>query len=201
MKPAPTDMHDGDGRLLFGLRPIPKRFHSVYVGGRFEQCTLCEAPLLANGQQYLIEKHFNGSEATLEYATCEKCTEQLHSELSQESIQRLEQRFRRAFRAFEEARGLDECGMLDGIAHRCLFCHAHARAKVCKERIIVGWFRGIHMEISAQLPLMICYPCAEALEAQLSETTRRRLEDFANEILDFPPDFADLPSRPSLLLI
>ncbi|MGF1448034.1 MAG: hypothetical protein ACFB20_01305 [Opitutales bacterium] len=200
MKPQPGDIRDGDF-LERGLRPIPKRFHSVFSGKPFTKCSVCECALLQPGTPYLIEKHFVGTEAVLEYALCEECCNDLCDDFSKESTERIDRQIEAGVLAYAEAFGLDEAGQLSGVSERCLLCHAHARSKACHERRIVGLFRGRYMEVRAVLPLLLCGQCHESLVNNLSEQTRRRLEDFAGTILDFPPEFQDLPKRPKIVLV
>ncbi len=200
MKPQPGDIKDGEF-LERGLRSIPRRFHSVFTGKPFETCATCSTQLLRPGQQYVIEKHFVGSEAVMEYALCEKCANDLCEGFSKESSQNIEARMEQAFTDYLDVFGLDEAGQLAGLPERCLLCRQHARSKACHERTVIGGFRGRFLEVSAALPLMICNACMEEVVATFSEQTRRHLDDFANVILDFPPDLQDLPKRPTVLFV
>jgi hypothetical protein len=73
--------------------PIPRIFRPFLEEGPFETCLICGCGLLQPGVHYMIEKAFRGTEVIFEYAICLSCSQNLHKELSAESLQRLRRHF------------------------------------------------------------------------------------------------------------
>jgi hypothetical protein len=73
--------------------PVPEEFWSFETGRPMAQCSLCGCDLMADGTNYLIEKAFIRGETIFEHALCLGCHAKCVSELSQESLQRIQNYF------------------------------------------------------------------------------------------------------------
>lgn len=84
---------------------IPPLFHSEYQGEPFNECAVCGCSLLEPDVSYTVSKTCNQGEAIVELAVCDKCSDDLRNELSEES--------RKAVAEFVESRLMDAALAID----------------------------------------------------------------------------------------
>lgn len=156
--------------------PIPELLHSTYEGGPFRTCTICSEPL-EDGRLYEIEKVFRGREPVFEMAICLQCGIELAAEFSRESTQ--------AIRGFLEERLTITRG--DAVCHACGRPTSEARGRTVSAISCRGFLLG---------PLIvICDACEEAIQALLSEKTRRVQGDFIETHFPGVPEGLDVSPR------
>ena len=69
---------------------IPKEFYNSESKSLFTHCKCCNIKL-DTGVPYMVEKAFKGNETVFEFAICHPCIENLHAELSEKSLQTIEE--------------------------------------------------------------------------------------------------------------
>ena len=86
-------MNESDPLPPFKSIPLPKLFQPFLEDHPFERCIVCDCDLLQDNLHYLIEKAYKGTEVIFEYALCVSCAMAMRAELSQESLQRMQDQF------------------------------------------------------------------------------------------------------------
>jgi hypothetical protein len=151
--------------------PIPEAFHSFESDGPFRACSSCGEVFGEDGV-HLIEKAFQRGETVYEYALCQNCHEAIRQELSQESKQRIEAYLRAAFERHEPAGDLLE---------HCLF----SGRPLGEDYLICGMFAG-----PWRLPEVPCFAISgeemQKMAELMSVATRKRLDDFVDDVLGIP---------------
>ncbi len=159
--------------------PIPDLLHSAYAEEPFRRCTVCNADL-HDGRLYEIQKVFRGKEAIFEMAVCQKCGESVAEEFSEESITRIRRFLTERFRPSSEPEHCHFCGLPRGLFSSFTVVGA------CQSSALI-------------LPtIVMCEPCSEKLQEQLSKKTRDVQADFVRDT--FPGVPADLDLSPSFIL-
>ncbi|MBN1124381.1 MAG: hypothetical protein JXA82_05180 [Sedimentisphaerales bacterium] len=180
--------------------PIPKIFHSIYEEGPFSKCIVCTRTLSEEQTEYMIEKVFRGTEVIIEYAICDTCAEQLGSELSVESAQRMERflaeqvNWPARMAQIINVKGDD----LDQWIDTCLIS-GRKRSELHSYQLCARC-RGDKIERTV-LPLMIAGSVAEEINRLISKKTRDRLDGFVGDYLGLDPEFQNLPIDTPFLLI
>ena len=183
--------------------PIPPIFHQLH-DGPFQRCMICDGELIEADRRYVVERIFRDSEPILEYALCLDCHGQLAEEISEESMQRLQQYFEenldleRLLRRSLELAGADE---IDPWLDECLL--TGQAASECRERQVFAHCQGDQLLLGAPnflSPMMLSGSAVEAISDQLSETTRGWMDDFVGEHFGMSPDLIDAPDWTPMLL-
>jgi len=185
--------------------PIPKVFHSVYEEGPFSRCIICSTNLLEPACEYMIEKVFRGTEVIVEYAMCQRCAEQLGSELSRESTERIErylaERVDWAGRVRRLAEHLAESGDtgddIEPWIERCLITGLPRRELEAYQ--ICAKCRGSRVERTL-LPFVVADQAIREVGKLLSRKTRDRLDDFVGDYLGMDPELVNAPVDPAVML-
>ena len=181
------------------LVEIPHIFHSVELGGPFTSCQICTRRLVNEGQPYLIEKVFRGTETIIEIATCMACTIQVQGSMSKESTLTMQREFHGKINWTERLSWLDDQGPVDPnrwIDH-CVITGAE-RCKTLNFQI-GGMFFGDQLALSA-LPYLVSAKAVEEIGEKLSQETRGYMQDFVGDQFGMPPEFCN-PQSPLPLLI
>ena len=180
------------------LAPIPTVFHSL-ADGPFTRCMICERDLTEPSVRYLVERIFRGKEPIVEYALCFECQEGMCSELSEESLQRIEQFYQQLdFEArVERLRPHAESQDVSPWLENCLVTDNHVDD--CHGYQIMGVFQGPYVELSA-IPMMLSSEAVEQILKLLSKKTRERLDDFMGDHFGMPPEFCEHPDFFPVLL-
>ena len=157
--------------------PIPKIFHSAYLEGPFTRCTGCEKDLQSASCLYEIQKVYKGKQPIFEYALCTDCGENLVKEYSQQSMQALQQYFVEHYWPLQQ----------ENICH---LCHKLLLEVPGQERAMMALCKGQELMIY----FMLCQSCMEAMEALLSEQTRKIMGDFIQDKFPgVPAEFTPFP--------
>lgn len=172
--------------------PIPPIFHSLLQDGPFTHCLDCNKELIEADEPYLIERIFHGTEPIMEYAMCFPCRTKLCSELSHESLQRIEAYFEE--RVVLEDRVelmLKESGSdVNQWIDECLITKRD-RAD-CREYQIMAVCKGDKL-VLGPTPFMISGDATEEVGKLLSKQTRDKLGEFTETRFGMPPEFCDSP--------
>ena len=188
--------------------PIPAEFHSLELDGPFQKCLICHTELVSCGQ-YFVERVFRGTEPILEYAICGPCQTEMTSELSRDSLARMEEffasidtesrvnRLRGLLPATGEYEGLDDWDSDSKISDvepwfaECLV--TKKKRSQCRGYQLIGSFSGNQLELG-HAPFMLSSDVTEELSSLMSKTTRDRMGDFIGTYFGMPPEFQDNPS-------
>ncbi len=167
--------------------PIPERFWSFATEQPFEQCTMCEADLLADGMLYLIEKAYQRGEVVFEYAICVECQIRLRDELSVQSRRLIEHYFDEHVDLAERRQRLLEnydATTTPWLSH-CLITGKPAAE--CDEYQIMTLCDGTDMLFS-YLPALLSGEAIEGIQKNLSKKTQDQLDAFVEEYLGLTPE-------------
>lgn len=165
MEPEPRRADPGaphlGGRIgASGYPPVPESLHSIYEGGAFARCLVCEVSL--DRAMYQIHKAHRGSECVLEAAICVACLEEMSASYSTESKRVLRGFQRRLLDTVDEA-SCGSCGRvrdhLDG----------YSRVGLC------------HGPYLVRPVVLLCSACEERIHASLSPETRDAYDAFVRD--------------------
>jgi len=181
---------------------IPEQFYSSENHQLHKECSVCGS-LLEDGI-FFIEKAFRRThdqsefQLTFEYATCERCKNDMLKSISKESFQNI-QRFAMEMGGMPvpEDAGETEIDM-DYLLNHCIATGRPLEA--LNEYHLVGIFEGDKM---IQLPMLYGESFIEEYAELLSEETKGFFDDFFNHITILPPALTKIledekPKRPVL---
>ena len=179
----------------FGTRiEIPPVFQADATGEPFKNCVMCGKNLLEPGTRYMIEKAFrydkknNVTETLIEYAICSACHEKIAANLSEESMQRMQEYFSKnlkvtsrilLWRGTEINKWIETCAVKGKALKDC------AEYQLCCE------CEGDKLVLS-HLPLMFSDEAMEEMQGLLSAQTKEELDRFRDEFLGIPPEWREL---------
>lgn len=184
---------------------IPKEFHSLSTGGKFEQCIDCDRYLLDEDQEYFIEKAikkypgFKAQDVIFEYAICIRCAERMRKEMSAGSLKSIETYMienTNVARRMEIVQAnldnplawMDEC-LIKSIPQEEL-----------TEYQIYAHCQGDKLNLM-QMPYMVSSVALDEISQLLSEKTLDQLNDFLDEHFGPPPELEEpLPNRRVILV-
>lgn len=191
---------------------IPGLFHSEYHDGPFASCAVCGCDLLSGDTPYSISSTQNQVEAIVEMAVCEKCSDGLRDEMSDESKAAVAEfvesmLFDRAFSAVES--DIAEAGVSPGkllslleqsdeepaepmsLIDHCTLCRK-PRSE-CRTYSVTAFCIGGEMivqsggPLSLGFPSMLCDDCNTEASSRLSKETREMWDRFYDQVIDTPP--------------
>lgn len=175
---------------------IPKIFFSDATGGYLERCIGCDRPLLNEETDYLIEKAFKSyqgleSYSTIfEYAMCLSCVNSMHRTLSEESRANISTYFQQHAR-FTDRRFAQNQHQAD-VNRRLDRCVLTAeKATEIPEFQIYGYCRGKNLIVEGY-PFMISGRAMDILIELISDKTLDELQNFTDQLVGGPPEFADI---------
>ena len=172
--------------------PIPPIFHSLLKDGPFTHCLDCNKELIEADESYVIERVFRGTEPIVEYAMCFDCREKLCSELSRESLQRIEAHFEERV-VLEDRVDLMMRESAEDVGQWIDACLVTKQKRAdCQEYQIMAACKGNRLALGPT-PFMISGAAAEEVSKLLSKQTRERLGDFTETHFGMPPEFCDSP--------
>ncbi len=178
---------------------IPEILHSVFEGGPFSKCVVCTKALLEEGVNYSIEKVFRGSEVIVEYAICQECGEDLASELSEESMERVQQFMMEKIDWASRGELLETTG--EDVGPWIDTCLVTGKSRGDLDAYsICGRGRGVKLERSL-IPFMVSGAVAEEVAELLSKATKERLDGFVDEHFGLPSELRDVFDSSPLLLV
>jgi len=171
--------------------PIPTVFRPFLEPGYFENCIVCRRRLRSVGVSYLIEKAFRGTEVICEYAICLACAQNMQTDLSAESMERLE--------AY-----CDERVDLEARHERLIELSPDNVEPWISHCVLTGTpmaeSEGYHLYalcddtdlLLCHLPYMICNEALRDMAGLLSSKTKETLDDFTGDYLGMPPEYREL---------
>ena len=177
---------------------IPKIFQCDATGKDFERCIACDQSL-AQMDNYVIEKAFksyNGLQqynTIFEYAMCISCAQMMRNQLSVQSRSSINEFFSRQI-DFSIHHNLSEQGTTEVEAwlDRCAVDQTPVGELV--EFQIFGSCQGSELVLDFY-PLLLGGPALDRLTELLSNQTLDDLQRFTDDLIDGPPEFADLLSK------
>ena len=156
---------------------LPEELWSDHSRRPFDRCIDCERPLNGPGAPlHLLQKSLRDNECVFEFAICFDCARRNDGEMSEESHQRIEAHFLSRRRLGAD---LGSCGLCGKV-----------RALVSGDFDLCGLARSDELVLPG---FMVCGACVESLEALLSETTRRSMDDFVGRNFPGVPEGLLLP--------
>ncbi len=186
--------------MIYRNPSIPKVFYSDLSARPIENCAFCSKELLRPGVFYSIEKVIKNHRVDFEYAICFDCSNQMKSEMSEESIQNIE-RYMLEHRFEEKSREI-------------LFSEEEVDAedflKACRikgtpvdeldEYQMIAVFEGDELSQRA-FPIIIGIEAIEELNGLLSAKTKGEMDKYLDELTGLPPEFIELFKEKKKLLI
>ncbi len=184
---------------------IPKIFQSFEKDEKFSNCLICNKPLLVNDTQYVVEKairKYNDSDVQdviFEYAMCFDCVEQMHSELSEESNQRIMNYFMNNVNLESRMQDIASADNdnIDNWLSKCMI--KGTSINELNEYVISAHCINDKLLLSF-LPYMISEDAMDEMTELLSKKTSDFLNGFRDKYFGLPPEYEDIFKRRLILL-
>lgn len=185
---------------------IPDQFYSDGEGKPFETCVVCGKNLLQEGTRYVIEKamkNYEGYEfsATIfEYAMCLDCYQETQKEMSQESMENLQNYYQKILQSKGNRFITIDMNTFDlnQWLSKCFF--KEKPVYEMKEYQLIGQFNGRHMVMNTP-PMAIGEEVMEEMAELLSEKTKGEMDRFREQFLGPPPEIEELIHGRKLILL
>ncbi len=158
--------------------PVPALLHSVYEGGPFRRCSVCDAPL-EDASLFEVQKVFRGPEVIFEYAVCRSCGMNLLKSYSRESLEIIQ--------SFFSERYEPGCGW-----DRCHFCGRDVQQGRDDYSLMALCAGGT----LAGPVILMCNACNEGISETLSRKTREAFGDFIEDNFPGVPAEWETPVAP-----
>jgi hypothetical protein len=188
------------------LKPIPTEFYSGKTGMLHHECIDCNKSLLTTEADYFIEKAvrryagYAATETIFEYALCFDCHQKLTGELSKESSQNIENYFLENIDYITRMSGMmpfEDTPAEHWLSH-CIVKETPASELL--EYQMVGVCKGDQM-VFHFTPFILGEKAMDEVAELLSDKTLDFLDDFRENLLDYPPELRDLlKGKPVLML-
>lgn len=183
---------------------IPDIFKHHTTGEHFEKCISCDRYLLESGTPYLIEKavkKYPGYKATdilFEYAMCMGCVTKMRQELSQESLQRIQQYLEEKVNLYDRTKYLEGCHNPQEWLSHCIVTGKPMHA--LNEYQIYAYCDGNRLQFSG-MPYMISGEAADEMANLLSVKTLGEINRFIDENFGLPPELKNpIKDQPVILI-
>lgn len=177
---------------------ITEDFRKSDTAEPFDKCLVCSKNIIETGEDYFIERimrrvpEFGMVETLFEYAMCMPCAAQMRNEMSEESMQRIEEYFKSRISAIDpednREKPLEKC-LLTGksiLESQEFSYHAHCR--------------GGEM-IKSIFPYAISDDAMDEISELLSNDTIDELDNFKGKYFTGPPEIAKLINPKRLIPI
>jgi len=174
---------------------IPKIFYSDATGGYLERCIGCDLELLHHETDYLIEKAFKSyqgleSYSTIfEYAMCLNCVNSMHMTLSPESRTNISAYFQEHAKFTDRRLSKDPQEDVNRWLGSCIL--TSETAYDTPEFQIYGHCKGENLIIDGY-PFMISGKATDDLIELISDKTLDELQNFTDQLVGGPSEFADI---------
>lgn len=152
--------------------PVPPELHSVYAGGPFTRCIVCDGDLA--DREYQVQKTFRASEAVFEMAICRSCAECMNERISKESTTVLRAFMLRILHADVPPAHCRSCGRDRAAAPNI---------------VLLGICRGDRLLLPV---LQVCETCQDAVQMSLSRKTRDVYGEFVRDNFPGVPEGVDV---------
>jgi hypothetical protein len=185
---------------------IPKVFHSSETDKPFSHCVSCERFLLADNEQYVIEKaiknyqKFNTSDTIFEYAMCMECYERIQKSLSDTSKQNIENYFNQNVDLVSRRDALVREGDLraENWISSCVVKGTPVRD--LNEYQVVCQCVGDKM-LFTYLPFMIGGDAMDEVVQLLSNKTIGEIDGLYGDFFGLSPELSDLVNDPRFVIV
>lgn len=170
---------------------IPRIFKRHVTGEYFDRCITCDTYLLDSKVPYLIEKavrKYPGYEATdiiFEYAMCIDCAGKMRQELSQESLQNIQQYLEQKVNFYDRSEDLEDCNDPQAWLSHCII--TGKQIQTLNEYQILAYCDGKELHFSG-MPYMISGEAADEITNLLSNKTIGEMNRFIDENFGLPPE-------------
>ena len=184
---------------------IPQLFHSHDSDSLFTHCLCCDEPILESGHEYVIEKaytsysNYDVSDTVFEYAMCLECLMQLQSQMSKDSLQRVEAYFEQHVDVHERMLMADQENV--DVYDRLSTCMVKGTPiNELKEYQVFGLFRQDQM-LLGPFPYMIGGEAMDEIAQLLSNETLGEIDGFMDSHFGLPPELRKLfMDKPAVLI-
>lgn len=176
---------------------IPPIFYNTVKDLPFSNCSKCDRFLLDGSMEYLVEKICIPNDVLYEFAICQYCIEQLHQEISKESMQNMQafqnKQMNKGFQIIDDYLNLN----IERIKKVLTNKQPNISYESCN---IIAYFKG--NAISPTMPAVcVSTQILENMQDKISKKTRDNFDDFTDFLGGVPPDLEDLfKVRPRVLI-
>ena len=184
---------------------IPEVFYSSETGRLLDHCIVCDKYLLEENTRYMVEKVYkkypalNTESVLFEYAICATCADNFRKELSQESMQNIENFFRNNTEGMPGMATHPEDMINPG--RRLDNCFVSGKSvDNLNEYQVCGIFQGKKM-IPFSTPYVISGEVIEQLSDLISDKTRDEMDDFIDSFFGLPPEWKEAMKDRDIVLI
>ncbi len=183
---------------------IPKLFHSYSSGKPFEKCINCECSLLDPNVHYIVQKTirryegYQANDVIVEFAICLQCAEEMRMEMSQESMQNIQNYFEGNTDLLRRRQELFDKNQTDPNAwvEECLVSGCNVNQTT--EYQIAAHCSGNQLHLGL-MPYMISGPVMAEISDLISQKTQDELDRFSDEHFGLPPEWRQSLSRTLVL--
>ncbi|WP_258102937.1 hypothetical protein [Marinoscillum sp. MHG1-6] len=185
------------------LKPIPREFYSASTGVLFAHCIECDKNLLDGDTEYLIEKAvknypgYDAQDTIFDYAICLSCAHQMHSKMSAESLNKIQDYFNENI-DFAHKQQLMEQGQAEMMTQTCMIKGTPRDGS--SEFQLYAHCKGNQL-VMGNPPYMISGEAMEEIIELLSESTKDELGGFFNKHFSPDPDLFENPTPKRLILV
>lgn len=184
---------------------IPDKFHSFSSGALFDRCIECDKYLLNADTEYYIEKAvrryegFSAQDVIFEYAICKDCVERIRKEMSEESLQNIENFFIQHMDVERRLQLINaHPGNPEAWTGECMLKGTHENQ--LKEFQLYAHCRGDKLDLN-ESPYMLGGEALDEIQHLLSQKTLDELNGFKNRHFGPPPELEEpLPYERVMLI-
>lgn len=183
----------------FPYIPLPEVFYPFESKEPFCSCSRCKRSLLSEDVEYIIEKALKPGDTIYEYAVCFACIEDSRSRISADSSAVIEGFFRERMRPLNHREEMLSKYDLntDLWLDRCIV--TGKRVSEMDEYQILGHAQGPFLVFS-MFPYALGEEASKELTDLISPETMDEMDDFADELIDIPPELRELWKRNPVFL-
>ncbi len=184
---VPPDFPNDSSQPEFNFQ-IPRKLWSFETDEPFRNCLICSSDLITNPSLYFINKCFLDSETIFEMALCLNCHQHLRSELSQSSLNRIQN----YLEEYQIEPRLNPNHGENAFEEQISNCLIKRRPSEPGEEIqIIAYCQG--PELVRHIPaMMLCWEAVQDMENLLSKETRDVMDGFTETYFG-PPSGAKKP--------
>ena len=181
-------------------RDIPSEFYSFDTNAPFERCIECEKYLLDEETEYLIEKAvktydgYDAKDIVFDYAICMDCANQMRSDISKESWQKMMQYFQKNMNV-QHRLEMQQLSLEENL-RQCMI--KKTDVKDCREYQVFAHCKGTRLNMENP-PYMVSGEVTDELVPLLSDKTKDEMNGFFKK--HFSPDPSFFEPTPKLVLI
>ncbi len=176
---------------------IPPVFYNTVKDLPFSNCSKCDRFLLDSSIEYLVEKVCIPNDVLHEFAICQYCIEQLYKEISEESMEKMQNfqqgEMNKGFQVIDKYLDLNIENIKKALSQK----QPYISYESCN---IIAYFRGNKIS-SSMPPVCVSTQIIENMQDLISKKTRDNFDDFTDFLGGVPPDLEELfKVRPRVLI-